>query len=120
MCKVYTGVGAKENSYTMAVHMYMRLSTRLSSWIISTYRRTNHAITIKYQIGWGLTRIFINHMMGTPLTDTTETYPVVIKLYSCSTQLTMKFQLLITTKLLNIKDFSCFQTLIGCIYAQLS
>ena len=34
--------------------------------------------------------------------------PNVIKLFSCSTQLSMKFQLLIKTKLLNNKDCSCF------------
>ena len=29
-------------------HLYVRLSTRYSSWIISTYRRTTHGITITY------------------------------------------------------------------------
>ena len=35
----------------------------------------------------------------------------VIKLFSCSTQLSMKFQLLIKTKMLKNKYFSCFQNL---------
>ena len=35
----------------------------------------------------------------------------VIKLFSCSTQLSMKFQQLIKTKFLKKKDFSWFQTL---------
>ena len=35
----------------------------------------------------------------------------VIKLFSCLTQLSIKFQLLINTKMLKNKDFSCFQTL---------
>ena len=35
----------------------------------------------------------------------------VIKLFSCSTQLSTKFQLLIKTKMLKNKDFVCFQTL---------
>ena len=38
--------------------------------------------------------------------------PEVIKLFSCSTQLSIDFAMLITTKMLKSKDFSCFQTLI--------
>ena len=34
--------------------------------------------------------------------------PQVIKLFPCSTKLSMKFQLLIKSKMLNNKDFSCF------------
>ena len=37
--------------------------------------------------------------------------PEVIKLFSCSTQLSMKFQLLLKTKILKNKDFTCFKTL---------
>ena len=40
----------------------------------------------------------------------------VIKLFSCSTQLSIEFQLVIKTEMLKNKDFSCFQTLIVCIY----
>ena len=40
----------------------------------------------------------------------------VIKHFSCSTQLSTKFQLLITTQMLKNKDFSCFQTLKCVIY----
>ena len=40
----------------------------------------------------------------------------IIKLFSCSNQLSMKFQLLIKTEMLKNKDISCFQTLICCIY----
>ena len=43
-------------------------------------------------------------------------WPEMIKLFSCSTQLSMKFQLLIKTKMLKNEDFSCFQTLSCCIY----
>ena len=39
--------------------------------------------------------------------------PQVIKLFSCSSQLRMKFQLLIKNKSLKNTDFSCAQTL-GC------
>ena len=42
--------------------------------------------------------------------------PEVIKLFSCSTQLSIAFQLLIKPEMLKNKDFSCFQTLIFCIY----
>ena len=42
--------------------------------------------------------------------------PEVINLFSCSTQLSMKFQLLIKGKMVKNKDFSCFKTLICCIY----
>ena len=42
--------------------------------------------------------------------------PEVIKLFSCSTQLSMEFQMLIKSKLLKNKDFSCFQMLRCCIY----
>ena len=42
--------------------------------------------------------------------------PKVIKLFLCSTQRSMKFQLLIKTKMLKNKGFSCFKTLKSCIY----
>ena len=42
--------------------------------------------------------------------------PEILKLFSYSTQLSMKFQLLIKTKMLKNKDFSCFQTVQCCIY----
>ena len=42
--------------------------------------------------------------------------PEVIKLFSSSTQPSMKFQLLIKTKVLKNDDFSYFQTLSLCIY----
>ena len=42
--------------------------------------------------------------------------PEVIKLFSCSTQLCMKFQLLIKAEILKNKEFSCFQTHRSCIY----
>ena len=42
--------------------------------------------------------------------------PAVIKLFSCSTQLSTKFQLLINTKIATNKEVSCFKSLICCIY----
>ena len=39
-----------------------------------------------------------------------------MKLFSCSTQLSMKFQLLITTKMLANKEVSCLNSLRCCIY----
>ena len=45
-----------------------------------------------------------------------STGPEVIKLFSCSTQLSMKFELLTKTKIrTNIED-SCFKSLRCCIY----
>ena len=41
---------------------------------------------------------------------------LVIKLFSCSTQLSTKFQLLIKTKILTNTEVSCFKTLRCCIY----
>ena len=41
----------------------------------------------------------------------------VIKLFLCSTQLSMKFQLLIKAQLLKNDDFSRCQTLSWCIYS---
>ena len=41
--------------------------------------------------------------------------PEVIKLFSCSTQLSTKFQLLIKTKIRTNKEVSCFKSL-RCIY----
>ena len=46
--------------------------------------------------------------------------PEVIKTFACSTQLTMKFHTGFTTKMLENKDFSCFQTLKHCIYHAIS
>ena len=40
----------------------------------------------------------------------------VVKLFSCSTQLSMEFQMLIKYKMLKNNDFSCFQMLRCCIY----
>ena len=42
--------------------------------------------------------------------------PKVIKLFSCSTQLSMKFQLLIKTKIQTNEEVSCFKSLRCCIY----
>ena len=42
--------------------------------------------------------------------------PEVIKLFSCSTQLCRKFHLRIKTKILTIKEVSCFKSLRYCIY----
>ena len=39
----------------------------------------------------------------------------VIQLFSCSTQLSMEFQMLITTKILTNNGVSCFKSLICCI-----
>ena len=40
----------------------------------------------------------------------------LIKLFSCSTQMSMKFQLLIKSKMLNNTDISCFKSHRCCIY----
>ena len=42
--------------------------------------------------------------------------PEVIKLFSCPTQLSTKFQLLIKTKIPTNKEVSCFKLLRCCIY----
>ena len=42
--------------------------------------------------------------------------PKVIKLFSCSTQLSTKFQLLIKTKISTNKEVSCFKSLRSWIY----
>ena len=54
--------------------------------------------------------------LGNYLTEKDRAGLEVIKLFSCSTQLNMKFQPLIFTKMLKNIDFSCFQTLRCCIY----
>ena len=54
---------------------------------------------------------FCNHLIGEETAG-----PEVIKLFSYSTQLSMKFQMLIKSMLLNNKDFICFQTLRCCVY----
>ena len=40
----------------------------------------------------------------------------VYKKKMCSTQLSIELQMLITAKMLTIKEFYCFQTLICCVY----
>ena len=45
-----------------------------------------------------------------------QTGPGVIKLFSCSTQLSMKFQLFIKTKIPTNEEVSCFKSLRCCIY----
>ena len=44
----------------------------------------------------------------------TQTRPQGYKTFSCSTQLSTNFQLLIKTKMLKNKVFSCFQTFSNC------
>ena len=44
------------------------------------------------------------------------TGPEFIKLFSCSTQLSTKIQLLIKTKILTNKEVSCLKSLRFCIY----
>ena len=46
-------------------------------------------------------------------------HPEVIKPFSCSTQQCMKFQLFIKAKMLEIKGFSCFQTLVYIVFVLL-
>ena len=45
-----------------------------------------------------------------------QTGSEVIKLFSCSTQLSMKFQLLIKTEIPTNENVSCFKSLRCCIY----
>ena len=40
----------------------------------------------------------------------------VIKLFLCSNQLSMEFQMLIKSKMLKNEDFSCFKSFRCCIY----
>ena len=47
------------------------------------------------------------------------TGPEVIKLFSCSTQLSMKYQLLIKTKIPPNKEVSCFKSLRCCVFIML-
>ena len=47
MCKVYTDVGGIKYLYNVCPPV-RKLSTRKSSWIISTYMRTTHGISITY------------------------------------------------------------------------
>ena len=48
--------------------------------------------------------------------DYCPTGPAVIKLFSCSTQLSTKFQLLMKIKLPTNKEVSFFKSLRSCIY----
>ena len=61
-----------------------------------------------------LTRLFSKGWLDSRHT-LTKPGTEVIKLFSCLSQLSIEFQMLITTKVIKNKDFSCFQTLICCI-----
>ena len=50
------------------------------------------------------------------LTFFRSTGPEVIKFFSCSTQLSTNFQLLIKTKIPTIEEVSCFKPFRCCIY----
>ena len=54
-----------------------------------------------------------------PLLMCTSSGPDVIKLFSCSTQLSMKFQLFQKKFMLKIKDFSCFFKLSDVVFIML-
>ena len=56
------------------------------------------------------------YAVGTQKNHLNETGPEVIKLFSCSTQLSREFQLLIKTKIPTNKEVSCFKSLRCCIY----
>ena len=58
----------------------------------------------------------LSEMDGYVLTLSDKPGPKVIKLFSCSPQLSMKFQLLIKTKIPTNKEVSCFKSLRSCIY----
>ena len=53
---------------------------------------------------------------GTLLFACNKVRPRGYKTFSCSTELRMKFQLLIKTKILTNKEVSCFKSLRCCIY----
>ena len=68
---------------------------------------------------------FLHHLLthdlplGTLYSDSITNYmssPQGYKSFLCSTQLSMKFQVLLKTKILKNKDCSCFQALSCCIY----
>ena len=59
------------------------------------------------------TSLLVCHLPGR---NPPRTGPKDIKLFSCSTQLSMKFQLLIKAKILTNKEVSCFKILRCCIY----
>ena len=54
----------------------------------------------------------INALLNKPV----STGPEVIKLFSCTTQLSTKFQLLINIRIPTNKKVSCFKSLRCCIY----
>ena len=56
------------------------------------------------------------HLHGCSRISRSRPGPEVIKLFSCSTQLSMKFQLLIKTKIPANKEVSCFMSLRCCNY----
>ena len=59
---------------------------------------------------------FVDHIAIFDHMYCTEPGPEAIKLCSCSTQPSTKFQLLIKPKIPTNEEVSCFKSLRGCIY----
>ena len=57
----------------------------------------------------------VKHTTTEPLWSNDKNWPVGYKAFSISTQLSMKFQLLIKPQMVKNKDISCYKTL-KCIY----
>ena len=72
------------------------------------------------QTGINTFRHLLVHMICTLIAyieyNITQIRPEVIKLFTCSTQLSTKFQPLIKAKVLTNKEVSCFKSLRCCIY----
>ena len=65
----------------------------------------------------GMQRIFVKgSLYGQMTQDFMQSGHEVIKLFSCSIQLSTRFQLLIKTKILTYEEVSCFKYLRCCIY----
>ena len=64
---------------------------------------------------WEFFALYFITILYWELVNDVEPGPEVIKLFSCSTQLSMKFQLLIKSKIPTNEDVSCFKSLRCCI-----
>ena len=106
-----------ENIYNFMLKKFIYLNLCMEKVLMSTYNIT--WIRIKKLICITYSRYFEKKSLFKKiafLTDNICSGLKVIKLFSCSTQLSTKFQLLIKTKIPTNEEVSCFKSLRLCIY----
>ena len=96
--------------------IFVHLTTASNSFAQRILCKNNGLVATRLTVLSGVFLTFVNYFNLVILWEAIISGPEVIKLFSCSTQLSTKFQLLIETKLPTNKEVYCFKSLRCCIY----